>query len=278
MVLDAVANFVRGNADGAVGGSDTTIDVISADIFPDPSSEGNYNVVVWDADNFPRPTQDTDVEIVRVTGRDTANDTLTVTRGEEGTVGVSHPDNSALHLSPTAKMFSDIESTFGDFWDAGDQELTADVNNQSVNTGDADVTGVTYIEASRSSQITGISADSWRNIVDREDTDNKDEFSAGQQFSPDSTGRYEVEAQARINPSSDGDRAKIRIRDKTNGNTILERRHNTGGQNHDVIDLNTTKKFDSANNYEIQASNQDSTWDLKATDTDLVIKKSVVHP
>ena len=134
MVLDAVSNFVRGNADAAVGTSDTTVSVADASIFPDPSTDGEFNVVIWDVNNFPRPDQDGDVEIMRVTARDTTADELTVTRGQEMTSAAAHPEGSAIHLSPTAKMFSDIESTFGDFWDAGTQELTADVNNTNTTT------------------------------------------------------------------------------------------------------------------------------------------------
>ena len=134
MVLDAVSNFVRGTADAEVGTEDTTVSVDDASIFPDPATDGEFNVVIWDVNNFPRPDQDGDVEIMRVTERDTTDDELTVTRGQEMTSAASHPEGSAIHLSPTAKMFSDIESTFGDFWDAGTQELTADVNNTNTTT------------------------------------------------------------------------------------------------------------------------------------------------
>ena len=134
MVLDAVSNFVRGNTDAEVGTDDTTVSVEDASIFPDPSTDGEFNVVIWDADNFPRPDQDNDVEILRVTARDTDANELTVTRAQEMTSAATHPEGSAIHLSPTAKMFSDIESTFGDFWDAGTQELTADVNNTHTTT------------------------------------------------------------------------------------------------------------------------------------------------
>ena len=134
MVLDAVSNFVRGTADAAVGASDTTVSVADASIFPDPETDGEFNVVIWDVNNFPRPDQDSDVEIMRVTARDTTADELTVTRGQETTSAATHPEGSAIHLSPTAKMFSDIDSTFGDFWDAGTQELTADVNNTNTTT------------------------------------------------------------------------------------------------------------------------------------------------
>ena len=134
MVLDAVANFVRGTSTESINDSQTTIPVDDASIFPDPSVQGEFNVVIWDANNFPRPDQDADVEILRVTARDTDANELTVTRAQEMTSAASHPEGSAIHLSPTAKMFSDIESTFGDFWDADTEELTADVNNTNTTT------------------------------------------------------------------------------------------------------------------------------------------------
>jgi len=133
MVLDQAENFVRDNTDSSVASGDTTISVNDASIFPDPAN-GEYNLVLWDADNHPRPDQDSNAEIVRLTGRDTTNNNLTVTRAQEGTGDVSHPSGSALQMSPTAAMFSDIDSTFGNFWDAANSELTADVNNSTTST------------------------------------------------------------------------------------------------------------------------------------------------
>jgi len=135
MVLDAVSNFVRGETDAAIDSTQTTVSVVDASIFPDPATDGEYNVVIWDTGQYPRPDQDPNVEILRVTAIDTGTDDLTTTRAQETTAGASHPSGSAVHLSPTAKMFGDIENTFADFWDAGAQELTADVNNNSVSTG-----------------------------------------------------------------------------------------------------------------------------------------------
>ena len=132
MPLDPAANFVRGATDASVDSAQTTISVVDASLFPDPSTDGAYNLVLWDADTHPRPDQDGDVEIVRVTARDTTADELTVNRGQEGTTGAPHPSGSALQLSPAAKMFSDIAGTFNEFYDSATQELTADVNNQSV--------------------------------------------------------------------------------------------------------------------------------------------------
>ena len=134
MVLDAVSNFVRGNTDAAIASGDTTVSVVDASIFPDPATDGEFNVVIWDVNNFPRPDQDGDVEIVRVTARDTGSNELTVVRGQETTSAAAHPDGSAIHLSPTAKMFSDIEGTFADFWDADAQQLIGDVNNTNTTT------------------------------------------------------------------------------------------------------------------------------------------------
>lgn len=109
MPLDNIENFVRGDTDESVDSTQTTISVVDASIFPDPSVT-QYNLVLWDDYNYPRPDQDANVEVVRVSGRDTTNNNLTVSRGEEGTAAASHPNDSALQLSPTEKVFTDIES------------------------------------------------------------------------------------------------------------------------------------------------------------------------
>lgn len=108
MVLDQAANFARDATDTSVASGDTTISVNDASTFPDPGN-GEYNCIIWDP-AAGRPDQYASVEVVRVTGRDTTNNDLTVTRGQEGTSGASHPSGSAVMLAPTAKMFSDIDS------------------------------------------------------------------------------------------------------------------------------------------------------------------------
>ena len=201
MVLDAVSNFVRGNTDAAVGTDDTTVSVADASIFPDPATDGEFNVVIWDANNFPRPDQDSDVEIMRVTARDTDTNELTVTRAQEMTSAATHPEGSAIHLSPTAKMFSDIESTFGDFWDAGTQELTADVNNtnttttaleaEAVSTDDLDIGG-------RDASETGWNHDGSHDFGSDGDTYNL-------------SGEYDLIKIEVANPTNDASSANLRV-------------------------------------------------------------------
>ena len=141
MALDQTANFVRGSTDASVDSTQTTISVVDASIFPDPSTS-EYNLVLWDASSNPRPDQDPSVEIVRVTARDTGTDDLTVSRGQEGTSGASHPSGSALQLSPTAKMFSDIASRYVAEGEDFDGQSTSEFTNlQSVSTDSATVDG-----------------------------------------------------------------------------------------------------------------------------------------
>lgn len=134
MALDQTSNFVRGAVDASINSGDTTISVVDASLYPDPAN-GEYNLVLWDAGSYPRPDQDPDVEVVRVTGRDTTNDNLTVTRAQESTSDVSHPATSQLALTPTAKMFSDIDSQkLGDGEDFDGQGTSSFSNVQSVAT------------------------------------------------------------------------------------------------------------------------------------------------
>jgi len=125
MPLDQIANFVRGSAAASVAAADTTISVTDASTFPDPTSgRGEYNVVIWDVNNHPRPDQDADAEVIRVTGRDTTNNDLTVTRGQEGTTAETHPDGSAIHLAYTQKFADDIVAGFIE-----DANKTVDTSN-----------------------------------------------------------------------------------------------------------------------------------------------------
>lgn len=129
MALDPAANFVRGSTDASIDNSATTLSVADASIFTDPSSEGEYNIVVWAVDSFPRPDQDPDVEVMRVTARDTGADELTVTRGQEGTAAASHPSGSAVQMSATAKVFDDIATKTSGLSDDGTSLSIEGVNN-----------------------------------------------------------------------------------------------------------------------------------------------------
>ena len=102
MTYDQLANFVGGDVADSVPASSDTIEVADAEEFPDPS-DGTYPLVIWDAGAHSLPSDDPNVEIVRVTARDTEENTLTVERGMEDTEDVSHPATSRLVLAPTAE-------------------------------------------------------------------------------------------------------------------------------------------------------------------------------
>jgi len=109
MSLDQTANFVRATLASAIAAGDTTIALADSGQLVDPAN-GEYNLVVWNPATYPRPGQDPAVEIVRATALDAGANTLTVDRGQEGTSAADHPVEAVLQLSPTAKMFSDIDA------------------------------------------------------------------------------------------------------------------------------------------------------------------------
>lgn len=114
MPLDQVENFVEVNVAGTHSSTETTISLQSGEAsnLPDPSG-GEFNLVWFDSTNFSRPSEDSEVEIVRVTGRDTNNDTITVLRGQENTTAVAHDTTNSdyvLILAQTAKMIKDVDA------------------------------------------------------------------------------------------------------------------------------------------------------------------------
>ena len=106
MALDQVTNFARDELSASVGASDNTLTLSDASDFP-PVTEG-YNIVVWNVEDHPRPDQDADAEIVRVTSVD--GDELMVERAQEGTDAASHPANAAVADTLTAKVIEDIDA------------------------------------------------------------------------------------------------------------------------------------------------------------------------
>jgi hypothetical protein len=99
MTLDQYRNFATSSLTADITSSETTIPVADAAQFADPGN-GNYNVVVLSG----AP------EIIRVTGRDTGANELTVQRGQESTSAVSHGSGTEVTQSVTAKLVSDVRT------------------------------------------------------------------------------------------------------------------------------------------------------------------------
>lgn len=115
MALDPVRNFAKSFLATGIDSSITTIVLNAGDgaKFPDPATLGAYNLTIWDRSAYSDPADDPNREIVRVTVRST--DTLTATRGQEGTTGVAH--NTSGHsygilLGLTALQIANILATF----------------------------------------------------------------------------------------------------------------------------------------------------------------------
>lgn len=109
MALDPVKNFAISRVATAPSPADsgTTLVVETGDgvLFPDPSSSGEYNVVIYP--NGEQPTS-TNAEIVRVTAR--TSDTMTIDREEEGTSARTIVEGDIVMLAITAKVIDDLNT------------------------------------------------------------------------------------------------------------------------------------------------------------------------
>jgi hypothetical protein len=117
MSLDPVANFVNLVLSTGYGSTDTTIVVASgASLLPTSAS---FNMTWWNSTDYPDPSQDPNVEIVRVNGPEISGNTLLITRAQEGTV--ASPKNIPgktyrLILGITAKSYNDMEANLQRPW------------------------------------------------------------------------------------------------------------------------------------------------------------------
>lgn len=110
-MLDPVKNFAKVTVSTGYDSTATSIDLVTGDgaKLPDPATEGAFNLVWWNATDYPDPADDPNVEIVRVTAK--SGDTLTITRGQEGTSAQNHNTAGKAYkmiLAPTKKMIDDI--------------------------------------------------------------------------------------------------------------------------------------------------------------------------
>jgi len=110
MAFDSVVNF--GKVTVSIGYDSSAISIVlnSGDGAKLPSTTP-YNIIWWNSTDYVDPTDDPNVEIVRVTARST--DTLTVTRAQEGT-SASNKNTAGktykMILALTAKMITDIDA------------------------------------------------------------------------------------------------------------------------------------------------------------------------
>jgi len=106
-------NFVVGDIVTAPSpaSSGTSVTVNNGSYFPDPSTFGDYNLVMWDRLGGETPSL-TNCEIVRVTAKTTDNDNaiLTITRAQESTSAKELGVNWRVYMSPTQKYFDDLDS------------------------------------------------------------------------------------------------------------------------------------------------------------------------
>jgi hypothetical protein len=110
MSLDSRVNFAKVSVSGGYTSSDTVINLDFGSGARLPGS-GSYNLVWWNSTDFVSPTDDPNVEIVRVVSR--TGDQITVTRGQEGTTASNKNTFGKAYtmiLSLTKKMLDDIES------------------------------------------------------------------------------------------------------------------------------------------------------------------------
>lgn len=111
-MLDPVKNFGIVTVSSGYNSSDTSIVLSGGNgaILPDPSTDGAFNLVWYNASDYFNPTDDPNKEIVRVTARST--DTLTVVRAQEGTSASTKNTAGKTYkmiLAFTKKMRDDID-------------------------------------------------------------------------------------------------------------------------------------------------------------------------
>jgi len=113
MAWDPVRNFAKVNVKQGYDSSATTIQLALGEgsKLPDPETDGEYNLVWWNATDYSDPSDDPYKEIVRVTAK--SGDQLTILRGQEGTTAQNHNlsgKSYKMMLTLTKKTYEDLQT------------------------------------------------------------------------------------------------------------------------------------------------------------------------
>ena len=111
LALDPVVNFGKVTVSTGYTSTDTTPIILSTGDGAKLPSSGSFNLVWWNWSDYPDPSDDPYVEIVRCLSR--VGDLLSITRGEEGTIASNKNllgKTYKMILAPTKKIFTDIPS------------------------------------------------------------------------------------------------------------------------------------------------------------------------
>lgn len=126
--MDAIKNFAKAVvSDGNYDASATEIDVIAG--HGDRLPAAPFNAVWWNATDYPDPSDDPGVEIIRVTVKST--DTLTITRAQEGTAAEDHNVAGKTYSLIAGMTARAITEMVGDVFGFG-PALVIDPNEPSV--------------------------------------------------------------------------------------------------------------------------------------------------
>jgi hypothetical protein len=113
MAFDPVRNFCKVNVNGLYNDTATTIQLAlgEGNKLPDPATEGQYNLVWWNATDYSDPSDDPYREIVRVIAK--SGDQITVLRGQEETTAQNHNllgKSYKMMLTLTKKTYEDLQT------------------------------------------------------------------------------------------------------------------------------------------------------------------------
>jgi hypothetical protein len=126
--VDAVKNFAKAIvSDENYDASATEIDVIAG--HGDRLPAAPFNAVWWNATDYPDPSDDPGVEIIRVTAKST--DTLTITRAQEGRAAEDHNVAGKTYNLIAGMTARTITEMVGDVFGFG-PALVIDPNEPSV--------------------------------------------------------------------------------------------------------------------------------------------------
>ena len=90
-----------------ISNSATTLEVADISVFP---TSGDFHLTLWNKTVYPDPSDDSNMEIVKVTDISSGASEFTIVRGQEGTSARTHVSGDNVELLLTVESFTELET------------------------------------------------------------------------------------------------------------------------------------------------------------------------
>jgi YD repeat-containing protein len=146
-------NNAKSTLVNTISDTDLLLEVVDISSFP---SSPIFSITVWNKVVYPDPSDDPNMEILRVTDISSGNGEFTITRAAESTIAHSHSSGSAVELLFTTGQLEEIQNEFLNYIPYTGASSDVDLGSRKITAKEILVTAPITLTYNGSGQLTQV--------------------------------------------------------------------------------------------------------------------------